>query len=154
MVLICIIPQVSSTEKSGSTDPAFFCLCVYTLVTLPLYCSSVLAVSVWVLYWVSCYCEWIFNEAMASSTAVLLGSEPVENSLSLSQPSVGISEGGLKSQAALPLSSIPVHSTLHGNESHSLTARPNCRWWKQHHTSCTVMLIPQLNYTPKQPSHW
>lgn len=72
--------------------------------------------------------------------------------LSLSQPSVGISEGGLKSQAALPLSSI-VHSTLHGSESRSLTARPNRRWWKRHNTPCTVMLIPQLNYTPKQRGH-
>lgn len=81
MVLICIIPQFSSTERSGSTDPAVFCLCMYNLVTLALYCSSVLAVSACVLHLVSCYCEWIFNEAMASSTAVLSGSESVENSL-------------------------------------------------------------------------
>lgn len=111
----------------------------------------VLAVSVCVLHLVSYYYEWIFNEAVASSTAVLSGTESVENSLS--QPSVGISEGGLKSQAALPLPSIPIHSPLHGSESHSLTARPNCRWWKWHNTPCTVMLIPQLNYTPKQPGH-
>lgn len=84
MVLICIIPQFSSIERSGSTDPAVFCLCMYTLATLALYCGSVLAVSVCVLHLVSCYCEWIFNEAMASSTPVLLGSESVENSLCLS----------------------------------------------------------------------
>lgn len=84
MVLICIIPQFSSTERSGSTDPAVFCLCMYTLATLALNCSSVLAMSVCVLHLVSCYCEWIFNEAMASSAAVLSGSESVENSLSVS----------------------------------------------------------------------
>lgn len=57
MVLICIIPQFSSTERSGSTDPAVVRLCMYNLATLALYCSSVLAVSVCVLHLVSCYCE-------------------------------------------------------------------------------------------------
>lgn len=84
MVPICIIPQFSSTERSGSTDPAVFRLCLYNLAALALYCSLVLAVSACVLHLVSCYCEWIFNEAMASSTAVLSGSESVENSLCVS----------------------------------------------------------------------
>lgn len=85
MILIYIIPQFSSMEKrSDSEDLAVFCLCIYTLSTLALYCNLVLAVSICVLHLVSCDCERIFNEAMASFTVVLSGTESVENSLCLS----------------------------------------------------------------------
>lgn len=88
----------------------------------------VLAVCECVLHLVSYYCEWIFNEAKASSTAVLSGTESVENSLSVSAicwnqwRSLEIPGRTCPSPALL--------FTLHGSESRSVTARPkpNCRW--------------------------
>lgn len=53
----------------------------------------------------------MFNEAMASSAAVLSGTESVENSLSLPQPSVGIGCSRLNSQVALPLPGVQVKSS-------------------------------------------
>lgn len=71
--------------------------------------------------------------------------------LSLVLPSVGINKGGLKPPAAIQGSSmltIKANPSLCSCKSCSPPARLNGRCWKKYIIPCTVMLIPQLNYTP------
>lgn len=100
MILICIIPQFSSTEMSGSTDPAVFCLCMYTLATLALVWFWPCA-SAYYIWWVTIVSEYLMKPRQA--LPLFFRARSQWKTLSLSRPSVGISEGALKSQAALAL---------------------------------------------------